>query len=233
VTNAPSIRMRGLVTSPRRGEGGVRGRCSPPTLISPESQEGQSGSDRFAAAGLLSLAWVRESGSDRLAAAGLRSLAWARESGSDRLATAGSLSLVWPRESNQREGHPAPARDRRAACRVPCGARRQQAARQLGHPWPRTVWLSPAAGSAPRRGRGAQDQQQRQEQQQQQQQVQGDCRAWIRVMRSLRRGAIFAAGPERSVSGQRGKSCEERSRVRVPPLPLISHSSALTPGSNP
>lgn len=72
-----------------------------------------------------------------------------------RLRRPGHFSLLVQREVTKRKDTPR----RRPACRrVPCGARRRQAARQLGHPWPRTVWLSPAAGSAPRRRRGDTDQ---------------------------------------------------------------------------
>ena len=145
-----SFRMPGIFPSPLRGEGRVRGGCSPPTLI---LQNIQSGSDRLAAAGLLSLVWPRPC------------LEHGRTA---QLARRAQGRTPGVRESNQREGHPAPARGGHCARRVPCGARRQQAARQLGHPWPRTVWLSPAAGSAPRRRRGAQDQKQHQQQHQQQ-----------------------------------------------------------------
>jgi len=77
------------------------------------------------------------------------------QGGSVRLPAAGLLLFACPKRSSQEKRHPAPARGGRPARRVPCGARRSPAARQLGRPWPQTVWLSPAIGSAPRRRRGA------------------------------------------------------------------------------
>ena len=147
MTSGRFFRMPGIFPSPRRGR--VRGGCSPQILISPDSQESQSGSDRLAAAGLLLFACPRPC-LEHGRTAQLARRAQGRTPGVKR--------------SSQEKRHPAPARGGRCARRVPCGARRQQAARQLGHPWPRTVWLSPAAGSAPRRRRGARDQQQDQQQ---------------------------------------------------------------------
>jgi len=85
------------------------------------------------------------------------------QGGSVRLPVAGLLLFACPKRSSQEKRHPAPARGGRpriksgagSARRVPCGARRSPAARQLGRPWPQTVRLSPAIGSAPRRRRGA------------------------------------------------------------------------------
>ncbi len=147
MTSGRFFRMPGIFPSPRRGR--VRGGCSPQILISPDSQESQSGSDRLAAAGLLLFACPRPC-LEHGRTAQLARRAQGRTPGVKR--------------SSQEKRHPAPARGGCCARRVPCGARRQQAARQLGHPWPRTVWLSPAAGSAPRRRRGAQDQKQDQHQ---------------------------------------------------------------------
>ena len=174
-----SFRMSGIFPSPLRGEGRVRGGCSPQTLISPDSQESQSGSDRLAAAGLLLFACPRPC-LEHGRTAQLARRAQGRTPGVKR--------------SSQEKRHPAPARGGRCAHRVPCGARRQQAARQLGHPWPRTVWLYPADGSAPRRRRGARDQQQDQRQDQQQ-----SASRWRPlVIEPPLKCAIFPVRPERS-----------------------------------
>ena len=122
--------------SPLRGEGRVRGGCSPHTFL----RKRQSGSVRLPAAGLLLFACPRTR-LERVRTAKLARRAEGRMPG--------------VKKSSQEKRHPATARGGHPARRVPCGARRQQAAKQLGRPWPRTVWLSPAAGPAPRRRRGA------------------------------------------------------------------------------
>ena len=144
-----SFRMPGMFPSPPRGEGRVRGGCSPRIFILSNSIGSKSSSDRLAAAGLLSL---------------VRPRPCLEHGRTAQLARRAQGRTPGVKRSSQEKRHPAPARGGCCARRVPCGARRQQAARQLGHPWPRTVWLSPAAGSAPRRRRGAQDQKQDQHQ---------------------------------------------------------------------